>query len=113
MTQSDSIPPGREKDLHPGGMSQSEVQRYQIFVWIQLFFLGVSVFAGGFNFTVWSMLDSSILIVSIGMAGLLFVVDDASLRKKIFYTTVVLYLLAILDMAINVLISGSVGWRMF
>jgi len=94
-------------------ISRTEIQRYQTFIWIQLFFLAVSVFAGGFNFTVWSMLDSSILIVSIGLAGLLFVVDDPKLRKIIFYITIVLYLLAILDMAVNVLVSGSVGWRNF
>jgi hypothetical protein len=59
-------------------ISRTEIQRYQTFIWIQLFFLAVSVFAGDFNFTVWSMLDSSIL-----------------------------------DMAVNVLVSGSVGWRNF
>ncbi len=94
-------------------ISRSEIQRYQTFVWIQIFFLGVSVFAGGFNYKVWSMLDSAILIVSIGIAGLLFVVDEPKLRRIIFYVTIVLYLLAIVDMAINVLISGAVGWRMF
>ena len=113
MTQNNPMQPAAEKDPHPSGMTQSEVQRYQTFVWIQMFFLAVSVFAGGFNFTIWSMLDTSILVVSIGVAGLLFVIDDASLRRKVFYTTVVLYLLAILDMAINILVSGSVGWGRF
>ncbi len=94
-------------------ISRSEIQRYQTFVWIQVFFLGVSVFAGGFNYKVWSMLDSAILIVSIGVAGLLFVVDESKLRRIIFYVTIILYLLAVLDMAINVLISGAVGWGMF
>ena len=113
MAQDNPTPPAPEKDLHPSGMTQSEVQRYQTFVWIQIFFLGVSVFAGGFNFTVWSMLDSSILVVSIGVASLLFVVDEAPLRRKVFYTTVILYLVAILDMAINILVSGSLGWGRF
>ena len=113
MAQDNSITPASEKGMHPTGMSLSEVQRYQTFVWIQVFFLGVSVFAGGFNFAVWSMLDTSLLIVAIGVAGLLFVVDDTALRRKIFHTTVILYLLAVLDMAINVLISGSVGWGSF
>lgn len=113
MTQTNPTPPAGEKLPHPSGMTQSEVQRYQTFVWIQMFFLGVSLFAGGFNFTVWSMLDTSILVVSIGMAGLLFVIDEALLRRKVFYTTVILYLLAVLDMAINILVSGSVGWGRF
>jgi hypothetical protein len=87
-----------------------EMQRYQIFVGIQIFFLVVSLITGGFNFKVWSMLDTSILIVSIGVTGLLFILDETRLRKVIFYTSIVLYLLAVLDMAINILISGAVGW---
>ncbi|MBL8077540.1 MAG: hypothetical protein JNM55_06235 [Anaerolineales bacterium] len=90
--------------------SRNEIQRYQIFVWIQVFFLAVSLITGGFNFTVWSMLDSSILIVSIGVSGLLFVMDDLKFRKNIFNAAIVLYMLAVLDMAVNILISGSVGW---
>lgn len=91
-------------------LSRNEIQRYQIFVWIQVFFLAVSLITGGFNFTVWSMLDSSILIVSIGVSGLLFVMDEVKFRKNIFNVAIVLYLLAVLDMAVNILISGSVGW---
>ena len=94
----------------PAG-SQAEMQRYQIFVGIQIFFLVISLITGGFNFKVWSMLDSSILIVSIGVTGLLFVLEETRLRKVIFYTSIVLYLLAVIDMAINILISGAVGWR--
>jgi hypothetical protein len=91
-------------------LSRNEIQRYQIFVWIQVFFLAISLITGGFNFTVWSMLDSSILIVSIGVSGLLFVMDEVKYRKNIFNVAIVLYLLAVLDMAVNILISGSVGW---
>jgi nitrate reductase NapE component len=91
--------------------ARGEMQRYQIFVGIQIFFLVISLITGGFNFKVWSMLDSAILIVSIGVTGLLFVLDETSLRKTIFYTSIVLYLLAVVDMAINILISGAVGWR--
>src|SRR5215213_2991614 len=87
-----------------------EMQRYQIFVGIQVFFLVVSLITGGFNFKVWSMLDTSILIISIGVTGLLFILDHPKLRTTIFYTSIVLYLLAVIDMAINILISGAVGW---
>jgi hypothetical protein len=90
---------------------QAEMQRYQIFVGIQIFFLVISLITGGFNFKVWSMLDSSILIVSIGVTGLLFVLEETKLRKVIFYTSIILYLLAVVDMAINILISGAVGWK--
>lgn len=91
--------------------SRAEMQRYQIFVGIQIFFLVISLITGGFNFKVWSMLDSSILIVSIGVTGLLFVLEETKLRKVIFYTSIILYLLAVVDMAINILISGAVGWK--
>jgi nitrate reductase NapE component len=91
--------------------ARSEMQRYQIFVGIQIFFLVISLITGGFNFKVWSMLDSAILIVSIGVTGLLFVLEETGLRKTIFYTSIVLYLLAVVDMAINILISGAVGWK--
>ena len=90
--------------------SRIEMQRYQIFVGIQMFFLVVSLITGGFNFKVWSMLDTSILIISIGVTGLLFVLDDTKLRQTIFYAAIILYLLAVVDMAINILISGAVGW---
>ena len=93
-----------------GHSARIEMQRYQIFVGIQMFFLIVSLITGGFNFKVWSMLDTSILIISIGVTGLLFVLDDTKLRQTIFYAAIILYLLAVVDMAINILISGAVGW---
>jgi hypothetical protein len=87
-----------------------EMQRYQIFVGIQIFFLVISLITGGFNFKVWSMLDTSILIISIGVTGLLFVLENTKLRQTIFYAAIILYLLAVVDMALNILISGAVGW---
>lgn len=100
---SESVPQG----------SRVEMQRYQIFVGIQVFFLVVSLITGGFNFKVWSMLDTSILIISIGVTGLLFVLENTKIREAIFYTSIVLYLLAVFDMALNILISGAVGWGDF
>lgn len=106
---SENIPqPVSQNNTQP--IFKSEFQRYQIFIWIQIFFLGVSVITGGFNFKVWSMLDSAILIVSIGVSGLLFVIEEIKYRKTIFNIAVILYLLGVIDMAINILISGSVGW---
>jgi hypothetical protein len=99
-TKGDSVPQS----------SRLEMQRYQIFVGIQMFFLVISLITGGFNFKVWSMLDTSILIISIGVTGLLFILDDSKLRQTIFYSAIILYLLAVVDMAINILISGAVGW---
>jgi hypothetical protein len=57
------------------------------------------------------MLDTALLIQSIGVTGLVVVLEEASLRRLAFRTAIVLYLLGLLDMGINVLISGVVGWQ--
>ena len=111
MAETNTTENSRGESILPG--SRLEMQRYQIFVGIQVFFLVISLITGGFNFKVWSMLDTSILIISIGVTGLLFVLENTKLRQAIFYTSIVLYLLAVVDMAINILISGAVGWGDF
>ena len=88
-----------------------EVGRVKIFLGIQAFFLVVSVFTGGFHFAVWSMLDTALMIQSIGVTALVLVLEEARLRRLAFKAAIVLYLLAVLDMGINVLISGVVGWK--
>jgi uncharacterized membrane protein YfhO len=108
MTETNVTETSNRETVLPG--SRLEMQRYQIFVGIQVFFLIISLITGGFNFKVWSMLDTSILIVSIGVTGLLFILDNTKLRQTIFYTSIILYLVAVVDMAINILISGAVGW---
>ena len=90
-----------------------EITRVKVFIWLQLFFLFVSIFTGGFHYKLWSMLDSALLIQSIGITGLIVVLDQPRLRRLAFTTAIVLYLLALVDMGINVLISGVVGWRAF
>ena len=102
----DVVPP--EKPAPPVG---DEVARVKLFLGIQLFFLAVSVFTGGFNFKLWSMLDSALLIQSIGVTSLVLVLDDGRHRRLAFKVAVVIYLLALLDMGVNVLISGVVGWK--
>jgi hypothetical protein len=89
----------------------SEMTRVKLFLGIQAFFLLVSVFTGGFHFKLWSMLDTALLIQSIGVTGLVLVLDEARPRRLAFNTAIVLYLLGLLDMGINVLISGVVGWQ--
>ena len=91
---------------------RDEIAGTKIFVGIQIGFLLLSVFTGGFQFKLWSMLDSALLIQSIGVTALVFVLDEEKLRRLAFRVAVVLYLLGILDMGINVLISGVVGWQM-
>ena len=88
-----------------------ELTRVKIFLGIQAFFLVVSVFTGGFNFKLWSMLDTALMIQSIGVTALVVVLDEARQRKMAFKVAIILYLLAVLDMGINVCISGVVGWK--
>ena len=88
-----------------------EVTRVKIFIGIQVGFLALSVFTGGFHFKLWSMLDSALLIQSIGVTALVVVLDEARLRRLAFRGAIILYLLGIFDMGINVLVSGVVGWQ--
>jgi hypothetical protein len=88
-----------------------ELTRVKLFLGIQAFFLVVSVFTGGFNFKLWSMLDTALMIQSIGVTALVVVLEDARHRRLAFRVAIVLYLLAVLDMGINVCVSGVVGWK--
>ncbi len=88
-----------------------EMTRCTAFIGIQVFFLVVSIFTGGFNYKLWSMLDSALLIQSLGVTGLVPVLDEPRLRRLAFRAGIVLYLCAVLDMGINVLVSGVVGWK--
>ncbi len=88
-----------------------ELTRVKIFLGIQAFFLVVSVFTGGFNFKLWSMLDTALMIQSIGVTALVVVLEDVRHRRLAFKVAIVLYLLAVLDMGINVCVSGVVGWK--
>ena len=88
-----------------------EAARVRIFLGIQAFFLVVSVFTGGFHFELWSMLDTALMIQAIGVTALVLVLEEAQLRRLAFKVAIVLYLLAVLDMGINVLVSGVVGWK--
>src|SRR5438445_13664516 len=88
-----------------------ELTRVKIFLGIQAFFLVLSVFTGGFNFKLWSMLDTALMIQSIGVTALVVVLEGPRHRRLAFKAAIILYLLAVLDMGINVCISGVVGWK--
>ncbi len=88
-----------------------ELTRVKMFMGIQAFFLVVSVFTGGFNFKLWSMLDTALMIQSIGVTALVVVLEDARHRRLAFRAAIILYLLAVVDMGINVCVSGVVGWK--
>src|SRR5207244_242762 len=65
-----------------------EVTRVKLFLGIQFFFLVLSVFTGGFHFKLWSMLDTALLIQSIGVTGLVVVLEEAKLRRFAFKTAI-------------------------
>lgn len=88
-----------------------EVTRVKLFIGIQAFFLVMSVFTGGFHFKLWSMLDTALLIQSVGVTGLVVVLEEANWRRVAFKAAIILYLMGLVDMGVNVLISGVVGWR--
>ena len=88
-----------------------EAGRVKLFIGIQFFFLVVSVFTGGFHFKLWSMLDTALMIQAIGVTGLVLVLDEAKLRRFAFRAAIILYLLGLIDMGVNVLVSGVVGWN--
>lgn len=81
------------------------------FLWIQILFLLASPLTGGFHFKMWSMLDTALLLMSIGITNLAFVVESRQSRRLIFQVSATLYIAGVLDMAINVLMSGVLGWR--
>jgi hypothetical protein len=109
-TEQKPVPPVLENPrLQPA--VADELTRVKIFLGIQAFFLVVSVFTGGFNFKLWSMLDTALMIQSIGITALVVVLEDARHRRLAFKVAIVLYLLAVLDMGINVCVSGVVGWK--
>src|SRR5512144_276081 len=95
----------------PPATIADELTRVKIFLAIQAFFLVVSVFTGGFHFKLWSMLDTALMIQSIGVTALVLVLEEVWLRRLAFRAAIVLYILAVLDMGINVLASGVVGWK--
>lgn len=99
------------KEPTPTTALADEAGRVKIFLGIQGFFLMISVFTGGFNFALWSMFDTALMIQSIGVTALVVVLDEAKFRRLAFRTAIVLYLCAVLDMGVNVLVSGVVGWR--
>jgi hypothetical protein len=109
-TETKPVPPVLENPyLQP--TVADELTRVKMFLGIQTFFLVVSVFTGGFNFKLWSMLDTALMIQSIGITALVVVLEDARHRRLAFKVAILIYLLAILDMGINVCVSGVVGWR--
>ena len=90
-----------------------EFQRLRIFIGIQVFFLILSPFCGGFHYRTWSMLDTALMIGSIGVTALVPVLETRKARSITLRIAIVIYLAAIIDMSVNVLVSGWLGWKPF
>ncbi|PCJ52811.1 MAG: hypothetical protein COA70_11560 [Planctomycetota bacterium] len=88
-----------------------ELTRFRAFLFIQVLFLCASPITGGFHFSIWTMLDTSFLVLSIGMSALAFVLETKAGRRRVFRLGAALYTLGVLDMAVNILISGAYGWK--
>lgn len=87
-----------------------ESQRIRLFVTIQIMFLIISPLCGGFHYKMWSMLDTALLIGSLGITALVPVLESRTARSLTMRAAITLYLLALADMCVNVLISGWIGW---
>ncbi|MGB0951893.1 MAG: hypothetical protein ACPG31_01590 [Planctomycetota bacterium] len=97
--------------VDPMEPTKSELGRLKAFIFIQVLFLGLSPFAGGFHYKLWSMLDTSLLVLSIGISALAFVVETRPSRRLIFRTAAIVYVCSIVDMSVNILLSGVLGWH--
>ena len=69
-----------------------------------------SVFTGGLRSNPWLMLDTALLTQSMGVTGLVLVLDEARYRRCAFKAAIVPCLWGLLDRGITVRISSPVGW---
>lgn len=112
MVTEDGGLPGEGTEQGPGG-STAEMMRLRTFFTIQVLFLLLSPLAGGFHYAVWSMLDTALLLLGIGISSLALVLESERSRRLVIRVAVAVYLLGIVDMSLNVLLSGVLGWRGF
>lgn len=88
-----------------------EARRLRAFVMTQIMFAFGSLLAGGLRFRPWSMLDTAILLLSIGLTGLAYVSETRNGRRKVMLFAGTFYLLGVVDMAFNILASGVLGLK--
>lgn len=105
-----------ERSDHLNESQFSEPSRYELsrirgFIKLQVLFLLASPLAGGGHFKLWSLLDTAILVMSIGITALAFVLESKKGRKQIMNLAVTLYLAAVIDMAVNISVAGILGWK--
>lgn len=84
--------------------------RLRMFFVAQISFLLVTPLTGGFHYKAWSMLDTALMLGALGMSALVPVLESADQRRFVLHVAIALYVLAVLDMCVNVVVSGVVGW---
>jgi len=99
----------RPTSASPSGSANSS--RLRTFLTVQVMFLLITPFTGGFHFKAWSMLDTALMLGAIGMTALVPVMDTEPERRLVMRVAIGLYVLAIFDMSANVLVSGILGWN--
>lgn len=112
--ENDTMPSEKvETSEEPQGeeISASEMMRFKAFMVIQVLFLFLSPLCGGFHYALWSMLDTAFLLLGIGISALALVLETRRARKLVFRIAGTLYVLGLVDMSINILLSGVLGWR--
>lgn len=105
-----NVNPIESQKLTALGLTKLEVTRATVLLAMQVLSLMFSPLAGGFHRTTWSMLDSALLVLAIGVTSLIYVIDSAYYRRIALYTAIAFYMLAIVDMSINILLTGWLGW---
>ncbi|MGB0951892.1 MAG: hypothetical protein ACPG31_01585 [Planctomycetota bacterium] len=95
-----------QEDLTP-----FETRRIKAFVAAQVFFAFGSLLAGGLRGRPWSLLDTAILLLSIGLTGLAFVLETRNGRRRVMRVAATFYLFGVIDMAFNILASGVLGLK--
>ena len=62
-------------------LEMSEYQRVKLFLMIQVGFLFLTPFTGGFRFALWSMMDTALMIQAIGVTALAAVLPEEWQRE--------------------------------
>ena len=70
----------KERQL-PAPLEMSEYERVKLFLMIQIGFLFLTPFTGGFRFALWSMMDTALMIQAIGVTALAAVLPEEWQRE--------------------------------
>ena len=106
----DSTDNSTSAGVGPSSPTMSDEARVKLFIAIQILFLILTPFCGWFHFSLWSMMDTALMIQAIGITALVVVLDREWMRVLAFRVAILFYLSALTAMGVAVLVSGVVGW---